>query len=70
MNRKKQLLSIILSFCIIVASITVGVEEVKASELFVIDMTQQTENVLEPYYTYEAESKYIFNNINIFKSLF
>ncbi len=62
MNRKKQLLSIILSFCIIVASITVGVEEVKASVLFVIDMTQQTENVLEPYYTYEAESKYIFNN--------
>ena len=62
MNRKKQLLSIILSFCIIVASIAVGVEEVKASELFVIDMTQQTENVLEPYYTYEAESKYIFNN--------
>lgn len=62
MNRKKQLLSIILSFCIIVASITVGVEEVKASELFVTDMTQQTENVLVPYYTYEAESKYTFNN--------
>ncbi|MFW5677988.1 MAG: hypothetical protein ACOCNL_17310, partial [Acetivibrio ethanolgignens] len=65
MNRKKQLLSLILSFCMIVTSAAVGGKEVYAAEYDAVSMTEETENVFQPYFKVGDKKK--FNDQDIIK---